>query len=78
VAIQIPFMNSSLYVGPIADLMGGAEIAWLIGLVVAGGIYYFSSRAVRAQTADAVRADHSPTHSTQNPAPAAVALEETQ
>lgn len=47
VLIQLPFMNSSLYVGPIADLLGGAEIAWLIGLVAAGGLYYFFSGSVR-------------------------------
>ena len=47
VLIQLPFMNSTLYVGPIADLLGGAEIAWLIGLVVAGGLYYVFSGTVR-------------------------------
>ncbi len=47
VLIQIPFMNSSVYVGPVANLMGGAEVAWLIGLVVAGGIYYLTSSAIR-------------------------------
>jgi NCS1 family nucleobase:cation symporter-1 len=45
VLIQIPFMNSTFYVGPIASWMGGAEISWLLGLVVAGGLYYaFSGR----------------------------------
>jgi NCS1 family nucleobase:cation symporter-1 len=45
VIIQIPFMNSTLYVGPIASWMGGAELAWLLGLVVSGGLYYvFASR----------------------------------
>ena len=47
VLIQIPFMNSSLYVGPIADRMGGAEIAWVLGLVVSGGLYYALSSKVR-------------------------------
>lgn len=47
VAIQIPFMNSSLYVGPIAKRMGGAELAWVLGLVVAGGLYYLLSAGVR-------------------------------
>ncbi len=51
VLIQIPFMNSPLYVGPIANLMGGAEVAWLIGLVVAGGIYYVTSASIRRQLA---------------------------
>lgn len=44
VAIQIPFMNSSVFVGPIASWMGGAEVAWLIGLVVSGGLYYLFAR----------------------------------
>jgi NCS1 family nucleobase:cation symporter-1 len=47
VAIQIPFMNSSLYVGPIANWMGGAEVAWVLGLIVAGGLYYLLSAGVR-------------------------------
>ncbi len=47
VVIQIPFMNSSLYVGPIANWMGGAEVAWVFGLVVAGGLYYLLSASVR-------------------------------
>ncbi|MBB2893109.1 purine-cytosine permease family protein [Flexivirga oryzae] len=49
VAIQIPFMNSSLYVGPIADWLGGAEVAWVLGLLVAGGLYYVLSAAVRRE-----------------------------
>lgn len=53
VLIQIPFMNSTLYVGPIADLLGGAEIAWLIGLVVAGGLYYAFSGPIRRAAAAA-------------------------
>lgn len=53
VLIQIPFMNSTLYVGPIAHLLGGAEVAWLLGLVVAGGLYYGFSRKARRQNRDA-------------------------
>jgi NCS1 family nucleobase:cation symporter-1 len=47
ILIQIPFMNSTLYVGPIASWMGGAELAWLLGLIVAGGLYYLFSASVR-------------------------------
>ena len=47
VVIQVPFMNSSLYVGPIANWMGGAEVAWVLGLIVAGGLYYLLSANVR-------------------------------
>ncbi|TQL68027.1 NCS1 family nucleobase:cation symporter-1 [Nocardioides albertanoniae] len=51
VLIQIPFINSSFYVGPIADWMGGAEISWILGLVVAGGLYYALSGRVRSEHA---------------------------
>jgi nucleobase:cation symporter-1, NCS1 family len=37
---EIPFMNSSLYVGPAAKAMGGADIAWILGLVVPSVLYY--------------------------------------
>lgn len=51
VAIQIPFMNSTLYVGPVADWLGGAELAWLLGLSVSGGLYYLFSGRIRRETA---------------------------
>jgi NCS1 family nucleobase:cation symporter-1 len=47
VLTQIPFVNSPLYVGPVAKWLGGAEIAWLVGLVVAGGLYFACSRNAR-------------------------------
>lgn len=56
VLVQIPFMNSPLYVGPIADLFGGAEVAWLIGLVVSGAIFYiFTPARRRSHALDAGR-----------------------
>lgn len=47
VLASIPFMNSTLYVGPVAQWMGGAEIAWVVGIVVAGGLYYALSGPAR-------------------------------
>ena len=47
VLIQVPFMNSTLYVGPVASWMGGAELAWVLGLAVSGGLYYLLSAGVR-------------------------------
>ncbi|WP_257955420.1 cytosine permease [Nocardioides sp. B-3] len=51
VLIQIPFMNSTFYVGPVADWMGGAEISRILGLVVAGGLYYAFTGRVRNEVA---------------------------
>lgn len=38
---EIPFMNTSFYVGPVARAFEGADIAWLVGLVVPAVLYYF-------------------------------------
>jgi NCS1 family nucleobase:cation symporter-1 len=35
-AVQIPFLDQTLYVGPLVKPLGGADISWLIGFVVAG------------------------------------------
>lgn len=40
VLVQVPFMVTSLYTGPLATALGGVDVAWIIGLVVSGGIYY--------------------------------------
>ncbi|CAH0317370.1 hypothetical protein SRABI133_05199 [Peribacillus simplex] len=41
---EIPFINTSFYVGPIAKVFEGADIAWIIGLVVPAVLYYFPMR----------------------------------
>jgi NCS1 family nucleobase:cation symporter-1 len=39
-AVSVPFMNSALYEGPVAILLHGADIAYYIGMVIAGTLYY--------------------------------------
>jgi nucleobase:cation symporter-1, NCS1 family len=55
VLVQIPFMNSTLYVGPIANWLGGAELAWILGIVVSGGLYYVLAKPGARRDADAER-----------------------
>jgi NCS1 family nucleobase:cation symporter-1 len=38
--VSIPFMNQTLYVGPASTALGGADIAYLVGFVVAGALYW--------------------------------------
>ena len=47
IAVQIPFMNTPLYTGPIADYLGGADLSWIVGLVATGPIYYFMARGTK-------------------------------
>lgn len=49
---QIPFMNLSFYVGPAAKLLGGADIAWILGIIVPAAIYYFTMKKVAKKEND--------------------------
>ena len=40
VVVQIPFMAQKLYTGPITETLGGADISWIVGLVVTAVIFY--------------------------------------
>ncbi|EGO6541833.1 cytosine permease [Escherichia coli] len=40
VLVQIPFLNQKLYQGPISVLMDGADISWIVGLLITAVIYY--------------------------------------
>jgi Purine-cytosine permease and related proteins len=42
--VSIPFMNQTLYVGPASNALGGADIAYLVGFVVAAALYWFLER----------------------------------
>ncbi|MEV0079061.1 cytosine permease [Nocardia neocaledoniensis] len=40
VLAQIPFLAQKLYTGPVTELLGGADISWIVGIVFTGAIYY--------------------------------------
>jgi NCS1 family nucleobase:cation symporter-1 len=48
--VSLPFLNSSLWVGPAAKAMGGADISWIIGLILPAVLYWLLSRHVDAGT----------------------------
>ena len=50
-AVSVPFMNSALYEGPLARLLHGADIAYYVGIVVAGGLYYALRQRARPRPA---------------------------
>ena len=41
IVVQIPFMNTPLYVGPISEHINGADLSWLVGLVVTSPLYWW-------------------------------------
>jgi NCS1 family nucleobase:cation symporter-1 len=46
IVVQVPFVASELYTGPIAKLAGGADLSWIVGLAVTGPVYYWLARRI--------------------------------
>jgi NCS1 family nucleobase:cation symporter-1 len=50
IAVQLPFVDSPLYRGPVAAAMGGVDLSWIVGLLLTAPAYYWLAR--RTQPAD--------------------------
>ena len=48
---MVPFMNTSIIVGPVANALQGADIAFYVGFVVAGVLYYVLRKVAVGQEA---------------------------
>ena len=46
VGAEIPFMSTTFYTGGLVDRLGGADIAWIVGLVAAAALYVALMRPV--------------------------------
>ncbi len=49
--VMVPFMNTSIIVGPFASSLKQADIAFYVGFVVAGVLYYVLRRVATGQEA---------------------------
>lgn len=47
ILIQIPFVSNGLYTGPVANMLGGADISWIVGLIVVTVFYVWMMRNER-------------------------------
>ncbi len=54
IGVQIPFVSNPLYTGPVAKLLGGADLSWLVGLALTSAVYYFMARRTVVATLGAV------------------------
>jgi NCS1 family nucleobase:cation symporter-1 len=55
--IEIPFMSQTLYTGPLAKMMGGADISWIVCLVVVSPLYFYVSKSLMKTGAVAAPAE---------------------
>jgi NCS1 family nucleobase:cation symporter-1 len=44
ILVQLPFVASPLYTGPIARAIGGIDLSWIIGLMVTSPAYYWLAK----------------------------------
>jgi nucleobase:cation symporter-1, NCS1 family len=44
VIVQLPFISSAFYTGPLVDSLDGADISWIVGLIVPAVLYLFAAR----------------------------------
>jgi nucleobase:cation symporter-1, NCS1 family len=47
ILVQMPFISSAFYTGPLVAPLGGADISWIVGLIVPGALYYQLRRTSR-------------------------------
>jgi NCS1 family nucleobase:cation symporter-1 len=45
VLVEVPFVSTTFYTGPMVAHLGGADISWLLGLVVSAGLSYLLMRS---------------------------------
>ncbi|CAL8477729.1 cytosine permease [Caballeronia sp. S22] len=41
IAVQIPFMNTPMYAGPVPKYLDGADLSWVVGLLLTSPVYYW-------------------------------------
>jgi NCS1 family nucleobase:cation symporter-1 len=52
--IQLPFVASALYTGPIARAMGGVDLSWIIGLLATSPAYYWLAKRAQSRRDGAI------------------------
>jgi NCS1 family nucleobase:cation symporter-1 len=45
IVVQIPFIATDLYTGPLARVLGGVDLSWMVGIAVVSPVYYFAVRS---------------------------------
>jgi NCS1 family nucleobase:cation symporter-1 len=49
ILVQLPFVASALYTGPIARALGGIDLSWIVGLLVTSPAYYWLAKHARSR-----------------------------
>lgn len=44
ILIQLPFVSTDLYTGPVAKMLNGVDLSWIVGIGVISPVYYFIAK----------------------------------
>jgi NCS1 family nucleobase:cation symporter-1 len=47
ILVQIPFLSTAFYTGPLVEPLGGVDVSWIVGLIVPAALYRAFGRASR-------------------------------
>ncbi|WP_020495792.1 purine-cytosine permease family protein [Sciscionella marina] len=50
ILVQVPFLSTTMYTGPLAAAIGGVDVSWIVGLVVTCPLYLVLMRRRRTST----------------------------
>ncbi|MBN3857128.1 cytosine permease [Paraburkholderia sp. Ac-20340] len=50
IVVQLPFVATDMYTGPVAKMLNGADLSWIVGLVLTSVVYYAACKFFRAPT----------------------------
>jgi nucleobase:cation symporter-1, NCS1 family len=45
IIVQLPFVSTAMYTGPVAKALNDVDVSWIVGLIVVSPIYYVLARA---------------------------------
>jgi len=51
IAIEVPFVNTTMFEGPVAKGLNGVDISWIICLIVISPVYYLAAKRLRRPAA---------------------------
>jgi NCS1 family nucleobase:cation symporter-1 len=58
ILVQVPFIASPLYTGPIARSLGNVDLSWIVGLAVTSPVYYWLAKRSQMTSAALETAPH--------------------
>ena len=51
ILVQLPFISSPLFKGPLARTLGGVDLSWIVGLAITAPAYYWLAKRSQSRAA---------------------------